>query len=297
MAVEQARRITAATRTRKAHRLGIKKRRNATRVRQHLMLLNRTMSIHEIAKAASMEYTSIWKIMRGVRATVLPTTEQKILAVTPINGAVLMDSIGAQRRIQALATMGWTGETVGRLVAMRRGDTWANITRVMQGQQITASLAHEINAVYADLCEKTPPTDHHAKRVMELAQRSRWAPPAAWTVDIDDPNARPDWASVLCKFVACGRSVKPGWPRCEACLKRLEKHGTLDGYSPAKNGRALVEDALFISKNEGLSLRNEIEATLIAERLGVTLLALQQGLKRHSTVNMQAEELAEKGAQ
>ncbi|MFG1709193.1 hypothetical protein ACFLIM_38980 [Nonomuraea sp. M3C6] len=58
-----------------------------------------------------------------------------------------------------------------------------------------------------------------------------------------------------------------------------------------------MEDALFISKHEGLSLHNEAEATLIAERLGVTLIALQRGLVRHGATNMQAEELAEEGAQ
>ncbi|MEQ4726255.1 hypothetical protein [Nonomuraea sp. B19D2] len=290
--------MTAATKQRKAHSLGIKTRVDAIRVRQHLQLLRRTMSVREIAEASGITGTSIWNILLHGQKTVMPATEAKILAVTPINGYVLLDSIGARRRVQALATMGWTGETVGRRVAMRRGDTWANITRILQGQRITASLAHEVHVVYADLCRRVPPNDVAARRARARAQRARWAPPAAWeAVDIDDPDARPDWAAVRCEFVECGRSVKPGFSRCVACLKRLQKHGTLDGYSPARNGRALVEDALFISRNEGLSLRDEREATLIAERLGVTLTALRRGLVRHSATNMQAEELSKVGVQ
>lgn len=297
MAVEQARRVTPATRQRKAYSLGIKTRVDATRARQHLQLLRRTMSVREIAEASGITGTSLWNILRG-QETVLPATEAKIVAVRPINGAVLLDSIGAQRRVQALATMGWTGEEIGRRVAMRRGDTWSNVNRILKEQRITASLAHEVNVVYAELCDRTPPTDLAAKRAKARAQRRRWAPPAAWeAVNIDDPDARPDWASVLCEVVVCGRSVQPGSSRCEPCLKRLKKHGTLDGYVPARNGRALVEDALFISEHEGLSLHRESEATLIAERLGVTLVALQRGLVRHGQSDTQAKELAEVGVQ
>ncbi|MFG1709192.1 hypothetical protein ACFLIM_38975 [Nonomuraea sp. M3C6] len=204
MAVDQARRVTAATKQRKAHSLGIKTRVDATRVRQHLQLLRRTMSVREIAEDSGITGTSIWNILLHGQRTVMPTTEEKILAVTPINGYVLLDSIGSRRRVQALTAMGWTGEEIGRRVAMRRGDTWANITRVMQGRRITASLAHEINVVYADLRELAPPTDLAASRAKARAQRARWAPPAAWeSVDIDDPDARPDWSAVPCAFGAC----------------------------------------------------------------------------------------------
>ncbi|GGO63092.1 hypothetical protein [Nonomuraea cavernae] len=298
MAVEQARRVTAATRQRKAYQLGIKRRVDATRVRQHLQLLRRTMSVTDIAEASTITKTSIWNILLHGQKTVFPETEAKILAVAPINGWVLVDSTGTQRRIQALATMGWTGEEIGRRVARRRGDSWANISRIMQGTRLTASLAAEVNVVYGELCQQVPPTDLAAKRARSRAQRRRWAPPAAWeAVDIDDPDALPDWAAVRCEFVECARPVKPGHCHCEACLKRLQKHGTLDGYSPLKTGQSLIEDALWISEHEGLSLRDEDEAKLIAERLGVTRAALRQGLKRHSAADMQAKELAEGGVQ
>ncbi|PRX66148.1 hypothetical protein B0I32_106284 [Nonomuraea fuscirosea] len=295
MAVDQARRVKASTRQRKAHRLGIKTRRDIAPVIRHLQLLRRTMSIHEIAEAASMDYTSIWKILHGARATVLPATERKILAVAPINGALLLDSTGSRRRVQALATAGWTGEEVGRQVAARRGDAWANITRVLKGQRITASLAHEIAAVYVDLQQQAPPPTTASKRAKERAQRNRWAPPAAWeTVNIDDPDALPDWSAVLCEFAACSRPVKPGRALCEACDKQRRKRGTLDGYTPARNGSALVEDALWISQQQGWSLREENGRQLVAERLGVTLDALERSLYRHT--NTQAESLAGKEA-
>src|SRR5690606_37943105 len=242
--VEQDRRLTAASRERKAYRLGFKKRRPVARVRQHVQLLRRTMSIRGIAKAAGVTHQTSLKIMRGEVVTVLPATERKILAVTPTVGAVLLDSIGAQRRVQALAAAGWTGEEIGRLVAARRGDAWANINRVLKGQRITASLAHEIAAVYEDLQQQVPPSTTASKRAKARAQRNRWAPPAAWDgIDIDDPDAKPDWSAVRCEF-ECGRPARPGWARCKQCLDRLEKRGTLDGYSPLRNGRALVEDAV-----------------------------------------------------
>ncbi|QFY09605.1 hypothetical protein GBF35_25755 [Nonomuraea phyllanthi] len=296
MAVDQTRRVKAASSQRKAYRLGIKRRVNASRARQYLQLLRRTMSIQDIAEAADMAYTAIWAILHD-RETVLPATERKILAVTPINGAVLLDSIGARRRVQALATKGWTVKEIGRQVAKRRGDAWANITRVLQSQRLTASLAHEIHAVYTDLCQQVPPADVHATQAKARAQRNGWAPPAAWeAVDIDDPDAQPDWAAVRCES-ECGRAVKPGHLRCPACLKRLKALGTLDGYSPLRNGRALAEDAWFISKNEGLSLGNEQQAAMVAERLGVTLAALQASLVRHGTMKMQAERLAKEETQ
>ncbi|MEV0617606.1 hypothetical protein AB0I81_30095 [Nonomuraea sp. NPDC050404] len=290
--------MAKATRQRKANQLGIRRRVAATRVRQHLQLLRRTMSVREIADASGFTGTSIWNILLHDQKTVFPETQAKILAVTPSDGLVLVDSLGTQRRIQALGTMGWTGEVIGRRVAMRRGDTWANISRIMQGTRLTASLAAEVNLVYGELRQQIPPTDLAASRAKARAQRRQWAPPAAWdAVDIDDPDAKPDWAAVRCEVVSCGRQVKRGWLRCEACLIRLKKHGSADGYVPVKNGRALAEDARFISEHEGWSLDDEQGAALVAERLGVTLEALRKCLQRHSRTNTQAEKLAEREAQ
>ncbi|GAA1768317.1 hypothetical protein [Nonomuraea bangladeshensis] len=297
MAVEQARRVKAATRQRKAHRIGIKTRVDATRVRQHLLVLRRTMSIMGIAQASSVTYKAVWMILHG-QETVMPATERKLLAVTPSIGAIWIDSIGARRRLQALAVMGWTVKEVGRRVASRRGDTWTNITRVMNERYVTATLAHEISAVYEDLRTQAPPADVHTRRAKARAERRRWAPPAAWEgVDIDDPDAEPDWASVLCEFVECSRAVKPGRLRCAACAERLEKHGTLDGYRPARKGPELAEDALFVSEHEGWPLHEPDGVALVAERLGVTVAALEACLARHGSPNTQAEQLAGRNTQ
>ncbi|MFF0770939.1 hypothetical protein ACFYUK_18785 [Nonomuraea wenchangensis] len=298
MAVDQANRVKAASRQRKELRLGIKRLVDATRARQHLKRLQRTMSLYDIEAASRVGYTTLFKIVHGYRQTVMPATERKILAVTPAIGCAWVPSIGAQRRVQALATIGWTAKEVGRQVAARRGDSWANITRVMQEQQITATLAHEIDAVYEDLRGRTAPDDRYSRRAKDVAERNRWAPPAAWeSVDIDDPDAKPDWSAVLCEFVECGRAVMRGHLRCEACMKRLEKYGTLHGYSPARNGRALAEDALFISEHEGWSLHEPGGLALVAERLGVTVVALEACLSRHGSPDTQAEQLAERSAQ
>lgn len=288
------------TKARKLNSIGLKLRVDATPIRRHLLVLRRTMSVIDIAAAADLDYTSVWKIASGHRRTVLRTTAEKIKAVTPANGNTLVSSVGSQRRVYALTAMGWTGHEIGRRVGARRGNAWANITRVTQGDQITAMLAHEISVVYEEMAKQTPPPGPGNRRAQARAQRNKWAPVTAWeSVDIDDPAARPDWAAVLCEFVECGRPVRPGRVRCGPCEKRLQGHGTLDGYSPAKNGDALVEDARFVSSTERLPLNEEAGATQVAERLGVSFDTLRRALERRAKQDkdtaMQAE-LAAAGA-
>lgn len=288
MADEKVRRgVKAATRQRKAYRLGIKTRRDATRTRERLQLLHRTMSLAEIADASGIYTTTLWKILHGQK-TVLPRTEAKVLAVAPSNGLTLVNSLGTQRRIQALTAMGWTGGEIGRQVGARRGDAWANVTRMMQEKSITARLAADVAAVYEELRYKTPPESTATRRAKARAQRKQWAPPPAWDdVDIDDPAAEPDWSAVRCE-TECGRPVQPGRFLCATCLAWKKKHGTLDGYTPARHGRELAEDALWISKLESWSLREGKARALVAERLGVTVTALEKSLERYGDAIMQA---------
>lgn len=289
------------TRARKLNSIGLKLRVDATPIRRHLLVLRRTMSFRNIAEAADLEYTSVWKIAHGHRRTVLRTTAEKVKAVTPTNGHTLVSSVGSQRRIHALTAMGWTGHETGRRVGERRGHAWTNITRVTQENQITAMLAHEISLVYEEMSKQTPPSGLANRRAKARAQQNKWAPPPAWEEEsIDDPAAEPDWAAVLCEFVECGHPVRPGRDHCGQCGKWLIEHGTFDGYVPSMNGVALVENARFISRTEGWSLTEEDGAALVAERLCVTPTALRRALERRAKQDkdnaMQAKLLAESGA-
>jgi hypothetical protein len=96
-------------------------------------------------------------------------------------------TVGATRRLQALAAMGWgiadlarrTGLPKSTLSETRRG-TYALLTR--------PALLDKIVAVYDELAMIPGPS----RRALTTARDCGWVPPLAWDDDeIDDPCARP----------------------------------------------------------------------------------------------------------
>ncbi|MFC7641494.1 helix-turn-helix domain-containing protein [Streptosporangium lutulentum] len=281
------------------YRLGLKLKVDAAPVRRRINELRRTMSLQDLANQSGLTRVTITKIQYGKQAGVLRGTAEKIFAVTPMNGKnMLIDATGSRRRVQALTAMGWTSDEISVRIGQQNGSTRTNLTDVLNNPRVTRGLADSIIAVYAEMSAQKPLMGFGNRRAKARAQRRKWAPPPAWGgANIDDPAARPDWEAVLCEFVVCGRSVRPGRSHCGQCGKWLEEHGTLDGYVPSRNGEALVENARFISRAEGLSLSEETEATLVAERLGVPMLTMKRALERRPqkdrNTDTQAELLAE----
>lgn len=287
--------LPVGTKARKMHHLGMSLKADATPLRKHIKELRRTMSLQDLIDHSGVSRITILKIQQGKQAAALRSTAEKILAVTPMIGkGVRINATGSQRRVQALTAMGWTNDEMRARIGQQQGNTATNLTHIMRKPQITVALADAIRAAYEEMRAQKPPMEYGNRRAKARAQRRKWAPPAAWEENIDDPAAKPDWEAVLCEFVECGRPVKPGRPHCGPCETRLTDHGTLDSYAPLKNGAALVENAQFVSHAEGWPLNQEAGQMLIAKRLGVSLTTLSKALNRQAKQEheRQAEVLA-----
>jgi hypothetical protein len=101
-------------------------------------------------------------------------------------------AIGTQRRLQALAAMGYTWRALDRhLNVGNMCEKWVNEQR----GYVYATTANRVAAMYERLSMTFPPETNQyermaASRARSLARRKGWPPPLAWD-DIDDPAARP----------------------------------------------------------------------------------------------------------
>ena len=104
----------------------------------------------------------------------------------------LIPILGARRRLQALAALGWSNAEVARRMGMN-SEHLPHLLRYAThiGQRNAARIA----AVYDELSMQLPkPTTRHQKQAMSVARnrarRNGWPPPLAWN-NIDDPDERP----------------------------------------------------------------------------------------------------------
>lgn len=98
--------------------------------------------------------------------------------------ALVVDPTGTQRRLQALAAIGWNNQRI----ADRLGWRWQNVRALACGtpQHVFKATADRVAAIYRDLCAQPGPSAH----ARAAAARRGWLSPIAWD-NIDDPNARP----------------------------------------------------------------------------------------------------------
>lgn len=94
---------------------------------------------------------------------------------------------GAQRRLQALAALGWTFQDM----AARLGCHRQSVHAILSEEHILASRHRAVCALYDQLC-MTVPEGGYATRARRHAQRRGWLPPLAWDdIDLDPrPPAR-----------------------------------------------------------------------------------------------------------
>lgn len=98
----------------------------------------------------------------------------------------LVPAIGARRRVEALARLGYTRADLSRRLGKHRD--W--IRKVTSNTLIQRETFEIIAALYEQLC-MTPATGPLANRTRTWATRQGWPPPLAWD-DIDNPDERPD---------------------------------------------------------------------------------------------------------
>jgi hypothetical protein len=158
-------------------------------------------------------------------------------------------SWGTRRRLQALASRGWSP----RAIQAATGIPARRITSAIAGQRVTSQdLNLRVAAAYDQLWDKQPPRTTRREQALAdntraNAERNDWAPPMAWDDDIIDlPGGRP----------------APGW-KPPAYPKRRSAH--------------LVEDADWVRAHGGYRLAPMSE---VAARLGVSQVALAKAHER-----------------
>ena len=162
-----------------------------TEVRAHVESL--TMSLTALAAVSGVPRATISSIVNGKVKATSPATAAALLAVAPDApiGHHYIDGIGARRRLQALAAIGWSGDVLAaRLRYARR-----SVFDVRSGAQgvLTGDFDQAIRALYEEL-QDTPPvptcrTDRSAvTRTVNEARKRGYLPPAAW----DDPDRDPE---------------------------------------------------------------------------------------------------------
>jgi hypothetical protein len=102
--------------------------------------------------------------------------------------------IGTRRRLQALATKGWSLRYISQLMGVSLDRAW-QLAVGMDGENVSVANAERVARVYEELWNKEAPRRTKGERVVYVrtvnrARQNGWAPPAAWD-DIDDPEEQP----------------------------------------------------------------------------------------------------------
>jgi hypothetical protein len=97
---------------------------------------------------------------------------------------------GSRRRLEALATLGWSSTDLAPMLGCRRSmvEAWR---RGGGNGCISSTTAADIAEVYERISDQ-PSTGRYAKRTRNWAQRMRFIPPIGWDDDtIDNPAVKP----------------------------------------------------------------------------------------------------------
>jgi transcriptional regulator with XRE-family HTH domain len=165
-------------------------------VRQHIdMLIAHGITQTAIAEAAGVALRQVNGVVRGrITGTVMADTSAAILGVTRWSSQPRrIESIGAVRRLRALAYNGWTTRQLGQVTRL---DPQKTVRRILEGStRVDVATDEKIRRAFADLWDVTPTSSTPQGRVRiektrQRAKNRRWAPPLAWD-DIDDPAEQP----------------------------------------------------------------------------------------------------------
>jgi hypothetical protein len=181
---------------------------DAAPVRAHVEQLQAAgMGWKTVAQAAGVAESTLCHVLYGRRRNgrnepparrMNPEAARKLLAVPlptveQLPGGVVVPAVGTQRRLQALACLGWS---IGRLAAEGSLDR-QRLDRAMRGQDVVVSTVRAVAVVYDRLWDQRPTAEDRFEqggitRTINAAKRAGWVPPAAWDDDtIDDPTAVP----------------------------------------------------------------------------------------------------------
>lgn len=169
---------------------------DATPVREHLILLHRTMCWRILTAATGCDDRNLVAIYRGAQAQVTRTTHVKIMAVQPAaepGQTLYVDATPSRRRIQAMQCIGHSYRAIAE--ASRSTDT--RIHLIADGQPtVRKAVADRIAAAYRQLAYQAPGFDRFTSRTRNNAIAKGWVGPLAWDGNIDDPAAQPDTTGI-----------------------------------------------------------------------------------------------------
>jgi hypothetical protein len=169
---------------------------DATPVREHLILLHRTMCWRILTEATGCDDRNLVAIYRGAQAQVTRTTHVKIMAVQPAaepGQTLYVDATPSRRRIQAMQCIGHSYRAIAE--ASRSTDT--RIHLIADGQPtVRKAVADRIAAAYRQLAYQAPGFDRFTSRTRNNAIAKGWVGPLAWDGNIDDPAAQPDTTGI-----------------------------------------------------------------------------------------------------
>lgn len=201
-------------------------------VRAHVRALQREgMATRAIERAAGLPESGLKPLMWGStgRPPTCKTRKETALAIltlwpslATLPDAARIDPSGTRRRVQALATRGWTQ----RFVAERVGCAPSNFRRNLCQARVTARFARAVRDVYDELCMRNP-TDEEvpqdmAERTVREARSKGWEGPLAWDDDtIDNPSALP-MTDALMPTATEGENVADRWLHGEAVVLGVE---------------------------------------------------------------------------
>jgi transcriptional regulator with XRE-family HTH domain len=167
--------------------------------RRHVReLMEFGIGFRQIAKLSGVSMTAVGMLVfgepgRGLPPSrkVRPETERRLLAVTKTvdNIDKWVDAAGSRRRLQALATAGWSMKGL----AARAGFNEGTFGQISSGRrtQVAVPTARIIARLYDELWNQTPPASNkHERQALQLtkglAKRRGWLSPLAWDDDLID---------------------------------------------------------------------------------------------------------------
>jgi DNA-binding Xre family transcriptional regulator len=146
-----------------------------------------------IGRAAGVSPRTIWKLNTFHVERCGVDIEAKILSVKPdfdsLSDGHVIPSTGVRRRIQALATRGWSQRELSRRLGLHAD----NVSKFMYGEQVQMRTHRKVSALYEELWDLPAPAAtryerQQASRVKNHARALGWVPPMGWD-DIDtDPE-------------------------------------------------------------------------------------------------------------
>ena len=236
---------------------------DAELVRDHLArLAARGIGYTRAAELAGVTVESVRVIVagrRGARRAELPRAVRQhlaaaLLAVTDDEpDPFLVPALGAQRRLQALAVMGWSNA----LLAERLHLNASKFGRLLHQQQVRATTHWAVVALFDQLWNAaTPETTPHergaATRTRSYARSLGWQAPLAWD-DIDNDEAPAEGEQVGIDELAValavdGENVRLSYAERRPAVAALNARRMTDPQIAERLG--LNQDRVFLIRKE-----------------------------------------------